>query len=364
MSNAVVNIDAFRGQQMPAAFRNALNAAEESLADGIGQSYGVIHYKGKVWSLQYRGDRKNFVRPDDGTPSTYIDVIILRQARSKSKSFYQQFDANASDGQRPLCSSIDGVTPDSDSMQRQAQACALCPRNEWKVNPVTGKKQRECSDYKRLAVLLLPTQSQAMFGQPLMEPVFLRVPAGSLNDLATMGETMKAQGWHFSSFITRISFDPNEAHPKMVFRPLQALTDAEAPVVIPLRDDSIAKRITGEDPVANIPAPVLPTQPVVTTGLAQPVVSPQPAVLNGVPQQQPIQQQQLQHQAPQPVYAPPVATGFAGVMQQGQGARVIEMAPNPQPQPTAPVATADVGVPQEADALLDAKIAGLLNPSA
>jgi hypothetical protein len=377
MANDVLNIDAFRGQAPAQAFRSALNVQEESLADGIGQSYYVVHYKGKVWSLSGRGERKNFVRPDDGTPSSYIDVIILRQARQKSKSFYQQYDTNASDGQRPLCSSIDGIVPDADSMQKQATACALCPRNEWKNNPVTGKKGRDCSDYKRLAVLLLPTQTQMMFGQPLMEPVFLRVPAGSLNDLATMGETMKAQGWHFSSFITRISFDPNEAHPKMIFRPLQALTDAEAPVVLPLRDDSIAKRITGEDNTANIAGAAQPPQiaapsatPVVATGFsgAGSTQAPQPQAQQTQPVyvQPQMQVQPTPQPTPQPVPMQPVNTGFAGVVNTGaaQGGKVLDMTPQQplaqQVQAGGQQTVADVGAPEEADELLDQRIAGLL----
>ena len=53
----------------------------ESLAEGIGSSYGVISYKGKVWSLRYRGERYTFTRPDDGTPVGHIDVIILAKAK-------------------------------------------------------------------------------------------------------------------------------------------------------------------------------------------------------------------------------------------------------------------------------------------
>jgi hypothetical protein len=133
-----------------------------------------------------------------------------------------------------------------------------------------GKMGRECTDYKRLAVLLLPTISAPLFGGvPLMEPVFLRVPPASLNNLAVVGETMGNQGWHYSSYIMRISFDPNEAHPKMIFKPLQGLTDKEAPVVLPLREDMQAKRITGEDQPARI------------THVAQEVVKPDPLPVGG-----------------------------------------------------------------------------------
>lgn len=239
--------DSFKNFKMPAAFAAVLNAEQDNLAQGIGQSYGVVGYKGKTWSLRYRGERKNIIRPDDGTPSGHIDVIVLAQAGQKSKSFYKQYDQGTSDGDRPICSSIDGITPDADAQQKQSAACAICPRNVWKQDP-NGRRGRECTDYKRLAVLLMPYHTKPiMGGSPLIEPVFLRVPPDSLNSLAIMGETMGNQGFHYSTYITRITFDPQKAHPCMVFTPLQGLTDKEAPTILTLRDDPTTARITGGD---------------------------------------------------------------------------------------------------------------------
>src|SRR5437879_1093028 len=81
------DVTIFNGKVPSAAFA-ALNPQTESLADGIGSSYGVVHYRGKNWSLRLRGETYNFTRQDDGTPLAYIDVIILRQLPAKSKSFY------------------------------------------------------------------------------------------------------------------------------------------------------------------------------------------------------------------------------------------------------------------------------------
>lgn len=240
-------------KQRPAQAFAVLNPQDDNLAAGIGQSYPVIGYKGKVWSIRHRGERHTFVRPDDGSPSNYIDVIVLGQAKQKSKSYYKQYDQNQSDGARPICASIDGVVPDPDVTTKQSDTCALCPRNVWKTDPATGRKGRECTDYKRLAVLILPSQTKAILGEALLEPCFLRVPPASLNSLAIMGDTMANQGFHFSTYITRISFDPDEAHPKMVFRPLQGLTDKEAPVILGLRSDPNVGRITGGDIVTSGP---------------------------------------------------------------------------------------------------------------
>ncbi len=331
MANNVVNLDAFKTARPAAAFVG-LDPTSESLADGIGSSYGVIGYKGKVWSLRYRGEKHTFVRPDDGSPASYIDVIILRQAGHKSKSLYEKYDPNASEGVRPICASLDGITPDADVAQKQSTACAICPRNVWHTN-ADGKKVRACTDYKRMAVLLLPKTSAAVLGQPLLEPVFLRVPPASLNDLALFGETMAGQGWHFSSFITRISFDPDQPHPKMVFTPLQPLTDAEAPVVLPMRDNATALRITGEGQVPYNPGSAIAGPPAAKQ-IAPPPPAPAPAP------------------APAPVPPPSSVNMFDGF---------ASPPPPPAPAPAAVAnAPADVGTSSEADDAIDAKIKQLL----
>jgi hypothetical protein len=255
MTNAVTP---FATSKPSAAFVSALGAApQESLAEGIGTSYGVLHYKGKVWSLRYRGQSYVITRPDDGSPANSVDFIILRQARNKSKSFYAKWDPNTSDGERPICASLDGITPDEDVQSKQANACAVCPRNTWKTMP-DGRRTRECSDYKRLAVLLLPTLTTRLLGSPLLEPVFLRIPPASLNDLGTFGDRMNAMGWHYSSFVTRASFDPTSEYPKFKFEEVVALTDQEAPVVLPMRDEPQTLRITGEDKTSAIPGAARP----------------------------------------------------------------------------------------------------------
>lgn len=332
----------------------------ESLAEGIGSSYAVVSYKGKVWSLRYRGERYTFTRPDDGTPVGHLDVIILAKAKHKSKSYYEAYDPDNAEGGRPICASIDGIVPDEDVTKQQATACAICPRNVWKTN-AEGRKSRECSDYMRLAVLILPTQTKAATGNALMEPAFLRVPPASLNNLAVFGETMAGQGWPMHSFVTRIRFNPDVAHPEMVFSALQALTDAEGPVINPLRKDPLTLRITGGDQAPR-PAPVQLAPAATPAPVTATVTAPQPppapvrdaAVVSG-----------------------PVDTGLTGKPPKDELIKIVEPSPpkvelagpildltaNPAPAP-APQAAAqtvqDTGEPEVSDAALDARISDLL----
>lgn len=371
MGQELIIPDTFKGA-VPAKAFAVLDAQADNLANGIGQSYAVLGYKGKVWSLRYRGERHNFVRPDDGTPATFLDVIILGQAPTKSKSFYKKYEPGQSDGERPLCSSIDGITPDMDVVQKQCDTCALCPRNVWKTDPTTGRKGRECTDYKRLAVLVLPTQTKVILGgQALMEPVFLRVPPASLNSLAILGETMAAQGFHYSSYVTRISFDPNKAHPEMIFRPLQGLTDREAPLILELRNDPTVNRIIGQDaPSSPLPqAQVLPPSSTATGLVEGAPPSPSPGVLsansNAAPPVITIGAVQAQ---PTPAIPPQANQGSSATTAttepQSGGvldADLLQAAPVTQPAPSQ--TTADTGPADESDADLDARIAGLLQPA-
>lgn len=324
------------------AFR-ALNteAQNDNLADGIGQSYGVIGYKGKAWTLRYRGQVRQFVRPDDGTPASYIDVIILGSPPKKSKSYYPKYVPGQSDGERPICSSFLGDVPDAGVTKEQAVSCALCPRNEWKTDPATGRKSRECTDYKRLAVLIMPKISEALLGSPLLEPVFLRVPPDSLQAAAQMGDNMAKQGLHYSSYVTRVSFDPQKSHPSMVFTPIQGLSNEEAPVILGMRQNPLVDRIMyGDAPQGGVAAVAAANQLAPTgfqpTGLLAAVA----------------QAQQL------------LAVNTVGATTGAGSAEMVVVPSNVVPlvpvQQARPVTTADVGAAELSDDDLDARIAKMI----
>lgn len=364
-------IDFFKANKPSQAFTTL--DPSQSLAEGIGASYPVIGYKGKIWSLRHRGESYIFLRPDDGTPIGYIDVVVLRSAPVKAKSYYLAgaFDEQQSQGKRPICASIDGIKPDKDVLEKQSEVCALCPRNEWRTD-ANGRKGRDCSDYKRLAVLLLPNQTAKLFGQALVEPVFLRVPPDSLNDLAVFGENMAQQGWPYSSFVTRISFDSTKSHPKFVFKAVQALTDTEAATVIGLREDMVSKRITGEDEIARRDtaqkALGSPTQSGATT-LGQ-----QARVDAGLSAQ--TQTRVIPPEVSKPKSNPTPPTPAEDKQQAQSMERLIEMTagaggafsveappePSPSINPGAMVGQTadDVGSTGEGDADLDARIAAML----
>lgn len=241
MGTELMNMAGFK-KGPAAAFRG--HETDESLSDGIGTGYPLIRYGGKEWVLQLHDDQFPFKTSDDyGSP--YIDVIILRQARNKSKAYFPNWEEGTKEA--PVCSSLDGIVPDPGVEDKQAETCAVCPRNVFKKNE-KGMMVKECSDAKRLAVLpIIPAHMAKATGGPVLEPTFLRVPAASLQNLARMGEMARKQGYEYYTFLCRIDFDPEKHYPKMRFKAIQELTEAEAIKVLELREDTQSYRICNGD---------------------------------------------------------------------------------------------------------------------
>jgi hypothetical protein len=214
------------------------------LGDGItGGGFPSIGYRGKVLTLRYRGETYHFTRADDGTPSAYIDVIIVNANPEVSKAYYPEWDEDSAGG--PVCTANMGVHhgPDPGVPEPQAKSCTVCPRNVWKTLP-SGRQGRECQDHKRLAVLLMPSVTARMLGSPLKESVYLKIPPGSLVPLKMYSDLLMHQGLPFAAVITRISFDQKQLF-KMQFDAMQTLNDKDAEFVLPTIESPQTLRILG-----------------------------------------------------------------------------------------------------------------------
>jgi hypothetical protein len=310
----------------------------ESMSDGIQQGFGIIGYKGKVWSIRYRGNENVLMRADGDGAMNSIEVVILRASGHVSKIWYENGYTEGSNA-APDCFSTNGVTPDGGSKKKQSNACAVCPMNQWgaRITP-SGKQGKACSDSKRLAVVPLGDLNNAAYGGPLL----LRVPAASLRELAGLDDKMKSRGYQYYTYATRIAFDTAEAYPKFIFGAIRPLNDDEADTVLALRDTRQVTTILAEGsempalaaPVAAAPEPIFEQAP------PAPAPKPAPAPSN--------------HSTPEPVKAP-APSGFGGGM--------VAAAPVAKPAP-APVQAAaplpQVEVISDFEASLDAALDELL----
>jgi hypothetical protein len=237
--------------------------AHHTLSDDISAgSFHRIGYKGKFWKLMTGGEVYSFVRADDGSPLPYLDVVIVGFPGYTSRTYYAgayQEDSNNA----PTCASLKGDVPDPGVPIPQHKTCGGCPHSQWKPN----RGGQDCKQHKRVAVLLIPTmKTKPALPEPMLDPVFFKVPPASLKPWKTYTDWLQQQGAPYQSVITRISFNPDKQF-EMAFDYFKSLSDADAKLVLPLLDDAKTKNLLGTMPEYK-QLPPIQQQPPEDTGLA------------------------------------------------------------------------------------------------
>ncbi len=319
--NQIVNAS----QMAPASTRFASVPQENDLAGGITGGYGLITYKGKVWTIKYQGQEMVLMRPDGDGPRNSIELVILKANPHLSKIWYENGYVEGSNAP-PDCSAANGLKPDAGVPKPQHTVCATCPKNQWGSDP-RGGKGKACGDSRRLAVVPLQDIPNESLGGPLL----LRVPAASLQDLAAFSNQMQAKGYPYYSIGVRIAFDAKESFPKFEFGAIRPLSDAEADIVIGLQKTEAVARVVSE------PSPAETAQ---AQALAAPAEKPLFEQMPGTAQstvatpaaqvQQPIQPQVMPAAVAVEARPAPVAqaTGFGEVAPVQQTAAPAPTSPN------------------------------------
>jgi hypothetical protein len=247
MANEMISKE-FGKHKMAAVFANV--PVENDLSGGISGGFAVVGYKGKTWSYRYRGEEKLLMREDGDGPRSSLDVVIVASSKVLSKVWYENgyVEGNSSP---PDCWSGNGITPHANSPKKQSETCASCPRNVWGGRITeNGKRAKECTDSKRMAVVPLDNVRNEDMGGPML----LRVPAASLSDLSTYGNELAKLGYHYFAVATKIQFDPEESYPKFRFIAIRPLDTEEGAAVLEMRDDALVGRILDEEGATVIDA--------------------------------------------------------------------------------------------------------------
>ena len=203
--------------------------------------------------------------------------------------------------------------------------------------------------------------------------MLLRVPAASLQELATFGNGMAQLGYPYYAIGVRVAFDAAEAYPKFKFSAIRPLSNEEAAIVVELQKSPQIARILAEGAehaspaTAGVPTPIPspfeqpPIQPqLVAPAPSQPVPAPVDAGASGVLAAAPNPALVAAPVSPAPVAVavPGVATGFGGAVE------VVNPTPAPvTPTQATPAPSAPASTPEATggfDAALDAQLDALL----
>jgi len=329
--NAIVNAS----PMAPVSSRFAAVPQENDLAGGITGGYGLVTYKGKVWTLKYQGQEMVLMRPDGDGPRNSIELVILKANPHLSKIWYENGYVEGSNA-APDCSAANGLKPDAGVPKPQHTVCATCPKNQWGSDP-RGGKGKACGDSRRLAVVPLQDIPNESLGGPLL----LRVPAASLQDMAAFSNSMQSKGYPYYSIGVRVGFDAKESYPKFEFSAIRPLTDAEADIVIGMQKSEAVARVVSE------PSPAETAQAQALAAASEKPLFEQPPTTQSTVAQPATQVQQptnppvtpaAEAVAAQPAAAPVQATGFGAVAPVQTAA-----APAAAAQPTAAAATNGFG---------------------
>lgn len=340
MSNAVVNNP--MGRALGAVASKFANVKVEDLGAGITSGFGVIGYKGKIWTIKAGGNEHKMLRPDDGSPTASIELVILRASESVSKVYYKSSFVDGSNA-KPDCQSVNGIKPDKTIPNPVHPQCADCPMNQWGARiSDDGKPGKACQDVKRLAVVPQGNIRNEALGGPLL----LRIPPASLKELKSYADALMGHGFPYFAVATRILFDMEKAYPRFIFSAIRALTDGEADDVLAMRDDPRTKRITDEAvEFLDGPADPEPQQAPPTSMFEQPLGAPPKAMAT---------QQVTQPQTQSPVQAPEQAAGTPAPARRRKAAQTPS-----QPQQT-PVQQATPPHDPQTGEILDDEEAALL----
>lgn len=239
------NLSLFEGK-VPAYLAKFVAATASDLTANVGGGgFPVMSIKGKVWTMVKSGDREVLMNPNEPDEvATSINVVVLKANAGLSKVWYAKAFVEGTDA-KPDCFSHNGVAPDPTVEKPQATKCAICAKNQWgsKISD-DGKKFKACADSRRVAIAR---------PDALDEPIMLRVPAGSLKNLADFGADLNKRGVPYNAVVAKLGFDREAASPKLTFRAVAALDESEFnQVQETVAGDTVQSilGLTGESPVA------------------------------------------------------------------------------------------------------------------
>ncbi len=196
--------------------------------------------------ISIRGNRFRPVingKEGDAFDGSSINVVIAQAA-----PIYRMFYAEAYSADKkvaPTCWSSDTNSgmPDADvpAENRQAERCMDCPQNIKGSDGSGGSAA--CKRRQKIAVI-----PEGRIAKGELYQIDLPGQSVFKDDKSGMGlqgyaRYLKAHNTPAAAVITAISFDPNSATPRLIFKPIRALEEAELKTVMQVRGSEEAQRV-------------------------------------------------------------------------------------------------------------------------
>lgn len=194
-----------------------LDDVTKSLLSG-GDTGKRISIKGGVFRMI--SDGKEVATNEDRA----MNMVIVNVAPKVSRAYYAgTYDPNLK-GAAPVCWTADGERPDKSIAEPQGTSCATCPQN------VKGSGQgdtRACRFSRKLAVVLENDLGGDIFALSLpAQSIFGKAENGKM-PLNAYASFLAGFNVNVTAVVTEMRFDTNSATPKLTFKAVRPLTEAE-----------------------------------------------------------------------------------------------------------------------------------------
>lgn len=248
MSKAIVA----KATNLPAHLQTAVASKEaaKEFSGGVQSGFPVLGYRGKTWRVKQGGEEQVYA-DEEGDAIQSIHLVLIRSNENLSKTYYKG-KYTEGDNSKPDCWSASGERPDPNVPNPVSSKCQGCPMNAWgsRVSD-EGKKQKACSDVRRMAVIMDHELEAIVEGEKDIDDAdvfLLRVPGGSLNPLKDYVEKklLPKGGLLPYMLVTRVGFDTDASYPRFAFKAERFLDEDEFGTVTELRESDIVKRIINE----------------------------------------------------------------------------------------------------------------------
>jgi hypothetical protein len=276
----------FNSGRVPAHFANRPRSGMlEAAKAGVQASFANLKYRGSKWRVTYRGD-------DYPVKEATLPVVIIGIANTISKKFYSEGYVTGSEN-APDCFSLDYITSDPSSPNRQSVHCKGCPQDVWGTKTSGGGRAKACQDRRRLAVVPAGDISNESLGGPML----LDIPPTSLVNLANYSSFLEKKGADFLYVITELGFE-NVEYPKITFNAVDWLTEEQAAQVFEMTENPFVEwMLHGAAPTEQAPAPAAAVEE--PEEAPEPLSTGKPASIFGAPQQRQVIQMPARPAVPQ-----------------------------------------------------------------
>jgi hypothetical protein len=256
----------FQGSNLPSYLKGIeLDATTKNLAGNSGGGGSKrISIKGGVFRMLVNGEELMV------NEERAMNVVIVASSPLGRTYYEGTYDSEAAP-KGPTCWSPDNTKPAADVVDPQANTCMSCEKN---IKGSGQGESRACRYTQRLAVILEGDLSGDVYQLSLPSTsIFGKGVDGQKLPMQAYAQSIGALKMPISAVVTEMRFDTSSATPKLVFRGIRPLEEAEYNVSVEQgKSDSALRAITMT--VAQTdgvkPAEFAPTSPAPQT-IAPPV---------------------------------------------------------------------------------------------